>query len=161
VNRIKQLGTPTIVVLVTAMAGCSTEQPSHQPPFKKISRTECVTQGGRVVGGFTHSDYRCEWPTKDAGRTCWSNSDCEGVCEVPGGALRESTAECERTCPTATKKLASGEPCACVPTLEYSVPVGTHMNGTCSIKRYDDKTVNCMDLYIDSGVVTKAPCFEE
>jgi hypothetical protein len=35
------------------------------------------------------------------------------------------------------------------------------MSGVCSATRYNYKTVNCMFLYIDDGMVTKAPCFEE
>jgi len=35
------------------------------------------------------------------------------------------------------------------------------MNGVCSTKRYEYKTVNCMTLYIDDGKVAEAPCYEE
>jgi hypothetical protein len=131
-----------------------------------------VAHGGRIVGGFSQLDYQCQWPTTDSGKTCKSNSDCQGVCGVPGGALRESPAKakCQVDCANSPPRFrrpngyeSTVEECKqrCVSTSEYAAPIGTRMDGICSADRYEYKTVNCLVLYIDDGKVTKAPCYEE
>ena len=161
-----------VLVVMSLMDGCATERPLSYSAKRELFSASCVAQGGRVVGNFSALAYRCEWPTTDSGKACRTNSDCLGVCGVPGDALRESPAKakCQADCANSPPRfsrprgyVSTVEECKqdCISILEYAVPVGTRMDGVCSAQRYDFKTVNCMTLYIDNGKVTEAPCYEE
>ena len=64
------------------LSGCAPEQrlPGDPPAAQmRRDRAECEARGGEYAqaGLLGHA---CFLPTKDAGKTCQSDSDCQGIC---------------------------------------------------------------------------------
>lgn len=79
-----------LIIVALLLAACKPDaQTADAPAADRIAEMErmaqeCAAQGGTTtIGG--HGQPVCEVKTKDAGKSCKSSADCEGMCLAQGG----------------------------------------------------------------------------
>ena len=49
----------------------------------ETAKEDCESEGGQLIQCFTVTGYICSMPTKDGGKPCSDNSECEQECVAP------------------------------------------------------------------------------
>lgn len=72
--------------LILLLAACQPEPPGFPQidGMTGVEETECTGQGGQIVVGL--AGPTCALPTADAGQSCRSGADCDGLCLAPAAA---------------------------------------------------------------------------